>query len=52
MLTANAFTPDTFIDFWFNKIDRKQWWTKDPAFVATIREQFGTLLNQAKACEL
>ena len=52
MLTANAFTPDTVIDFWFNKIDRKQWWTKDPAFDTTVREQFGALLNQAKAGEL
>lgn len=42
----------TVIDFWFNEIQPKQWWVKDPDFDELLRQRFGKVLQQASACEL
>ena len=42
----------TVIDFWFNEIQPKQWWVKDPDFDELLRQRFGKTLQQASACEL
>lgn len=33
-------TPDTVLDFWFKEVTPKQWFTKDEAFDARMRERF------------
>lgn len=38
--------------FWFEEIDSKQWWVKDPGFDETIRTRFGATIEQAVAGEL
>lgn len=38
--------------FWFEDIEPAQWWRKDPAFDALLRERFGALLERAARCEL
>ncbi len=43
---------NTILHFWFNEIDEKQWWIKDPAFDALIKKRFGELHIQAAQCEL
>ena len=40
------------LNCWFNEIDEKQWWVKDPAFDALIKQRFGELHQQATQCEL
>ncbi|MGB1092169.1 MAG: DUF924 family protein, partial [Oceanobacter sp.] len=40
------------IDFWFEDIDPKQWFKKDPAFDQQLADEFGELHQQAAACEL
>lgn len=45
-------SPDAIIDFWFNEIDPKLWWTKDAAFDRLIADRFGTVHAQAARCEL
>lgn len=40
------------LDFWFEEIEPKQHWVKDPDFDALIAERFGDLHKQAKAGEL
>jgi uncharacterized protein (DUF924 family) len=52
LTTTRQQTPDAIIDFWFNEIEVKKWWVKDPAFDTTIRERFGAVLDQAKTGEL
>ncbi|SIS65803.1 MAG: DUF924 domain-containing protein [Thalassolituus maritimus] len=42
----------TVIDFWFNEIQPKQWWVKDPDFDELLRRRFGETLKQASVCEL
>jgi len=42
----------TVLDFWFEEIDPKQWWRKDPQFDALIQERFGALHAAAGAGEL
>lgn len=44
--------PEEVLHFWFNEIDSKQWWSVDPAFDMQLTARFGTLLDQAAACEL
>ena len=38
--------------FWFEELEPKQWWVKDPALDATIEKRFGELHPAASACEL
>ncbi|MEX1196519.1 MAG: DUF924 family protein [Pseudohongiellaceae bacterium] len=38
--------------FWFEEIEPKQWWKKDPAFDRLIAERFGALHASAAQCEL
>ena len=38
--------------FWFEEVDRKKWWTVDPAFDDLLRTRFLPLLLQASAGEL
>ena len=40
------------INFWFHDISPPQWWVKDAAFDAQIRQQFGELHAQARRGEL
>lgn len=42
----------TVLTFWFEEIDSKQWWEKDPQFDQQIAERFGYLHQQASRCEL
>jgi uncharacterized protein (DUF924 family) len=42
----------TILSFWFEEIDSAAWWAAEPAFDAQLRTRFGTLLQQATACEL
>lgn len=49
---TQAFTPDMIIHFWFEEIEPKQWWIKDPEFDLLIAERFGKLLEQAIQGEL
>jgi uncharacterized protein (DUF924 family) len=44
--------PQAVLDFWFEEIEPKQWWSVDPQFDATIRERFLPLWQQAVAGEL
>ncbi len=39
------------LDFWFEEIDPKKWWTKDNVFDELIRNRFGTLHGQAAQAE-
>jgi uncharacterized protein (DUF924 family) len=38
--------------FWFEEIDRKQWWSKDLAFDQALRLRFGEVHARAARCEL
>lgn len=40
------------IDFWFNEIDKKLWFKKDPEFDQLIRDRFADVYNSAKTNEL
>ena len=40
------------LSFWFEEIDRANWFRKDPAFDALIVSRFAELHAQAKRCEL
>jgi uncharacterized protein (DUF924 family) len=40
------------ISFWFSEVAPRQWWQKDKAFDAAIRQRFGSLHKQATAGEL
>ncbi len=42
----------TVLNFWFNEIDQKLWWVKDPDFDQQVRERFGGLHASANLCEL
>jgi uncharacterized protein (DUF924 family) len=54
-------TPDDVLEFWFGwffedgsvpEETSARWWTKDPAFDASIRERFGEVLEAASRGEL
>lgn len=40
------------LQFWFEEIEPKKWWVKDPAFDQLLRERFGKLHAQAARGEL
>ena len=40
------------LQFWFEEIEPKQWWKKDPAFDQLIASRFGGLHASAARCEL
>lgn len=40
------------LSFWFDEIQSKQWWIKDPAFDQLIRKKFLHIYQQAIRCEL
>ena len=35
--------PKIVLNFWFNEIEPAQWWRKDPAFDAQLKQRFGQL---------
>ncbi len=43
---------NSVLEFWFEEIDPRSWWKKDPDFDAHIRRRFGDLHRCAVACEL
>lgn len=43
---------DDIIRFWFDEIERKSWWRKDPQFDALIHERFGPVHASAARGEL
>lgn len=45
-------TPETILSFWFEQIEPKQWWVKDPAFDSQITQLFEDTLIKAKQGEL
>jgi uncharacterized protein (DUF924 family) len=45
-------TADTIIRFWFEEIDRKLWFKKDPDFDTLLRQRFGSVHQRACAGEL
>jgi uncharacterized protein (DUF924 family) len=40
------------IDFWFEEIEKSQWWVKDEAFDEQIRQRFLAVHKKAVRCEL
>lgn len=40
------------LQFWFEEVEPKQWWVKDPAFDALIKQRFAATYAQAIRCEL
>jgi uncharacterized protein (DUF924 family) len=44
--------PGTVLRFWFEELTPQDWWRKDAALDARIRELFGTTLVAAARCEL
>jgi uncharacterized protein (DUF924 family) len=44
--------PEEVLAFWFEKTDRRKWWSVDPAFDELLRTRFLGLLRQACAGEL
>lgn len=40
------------VQFWFDEIDRKQWYAKNPEFDAMLRQRFGDIHRRATQCEL
>ncbi|MFT7688439.1 MAG: hypothetical protein ACI9FB_003803, partial [Candidatus Azotimanducaceae bacterium] len=42
----------TVLDFWFNKTDKKNWFSKDEQFDQYLRDHFGELHNAASMGEL
>lgn len=49
---ANSLNSQDIINFWFNEIEPKQHWVKDPGFDGLIKQRFGNLLISASKCEL
>lgn len=43
---------ENIINFWFNEIDPKLWWSKDQKFDRIIVERYGELHRKAVNCEL
>ncbi len=44
--------PTEILHFWFEDIEEKAWWIKDPAFDQNLRERFGDLHDSACKGEL
>ncbi len=40
------------LTFWFEEIEPKQWWKKNPSFDRLIADRFGALHDSAVQCEL
>lgn len=49
---VHVMNSDEILSFWFDEIDHKKWWVKDPEFDALIRDRYGELLAQAAQGEL
>ena len=47
-----SMSPENVLSFWFEEIDQKSWWSKDPAFDQLVAERFGGLIEPAKKGEL
>ena len=43
---------EQIIEFWFEELEPAQWWKKDAAFDALLKERFANLHGQAAAAEL
>jgi len=44
--------PQDILKFWFEEIDPKQWWKKDPVFDQLIIQRFSAVHARAARCEL
>lgn len=51
-MSAGTQQPDEVIGFWFEDIEPRQWWIKDPAFDQALRLRFLALHERAVRCEL
>ncbi|MDY6941726.1 MAG: DUF924 family protein [Pseudomonadota bacterium] len=45
-------TPETINAFWFEKLEPRQWWQKDPVLDQNIRDHFSAIHAAAMKCEL
>lgn len=45
----STFSPNTILDFWFNELTPKQWWTQSAELDQQIKTRFGAL-HQAASC--
>ena len=45
-------SPETVLNFWFNEITPKQWWTQSDELDQQIKSRFGYLHRAASCCEL
>jgi len=45
-------TPDTILEFWFEEIIPRQWWSQSDEFDGIIKSRFGSALSAAARCEL
>lgn len=52
MVKKKTLTADDIIEFWFDEIDPKQWWEKNPDFDKHIKKRFLKIHKQAAAGEL
>ena len=52
MTQAPIATPDDVLQFWFQELDRADWWRKSPELDRRIAERFGPTLAAAARCEL
>ncbi len=53
-MNTNALTMnyENVIYFWFNEIEPKQWWIKDPKFDQSVKTEYQSLHHGATRCEL
>ncbi|MCL2912692.1 DUF924 domain-containing protein [Shewanella corallii] len=47
-----SMSPESVLTFWFEEIEQKSWWVKDPAFDQLVAERFGCIIEPAKKGEL
>ena len=51
-MTTTDMAYNAVLKFWFEELEPKQWWVKDPELDATIEKRFGELHARAARCEL
>ena len=49
---STIYCAEGVLGFWFDEIDSKSWWVKDPQFDVMLQERFSPLYHQAKQGEL
>lgn len=52
MTNAPLAHPDAVLHFWFDELDRADWWKKSPVLDRRIGDRFGPTLAAAARCEL